>query len=164
MPQNLKRRRPALGTTPGRKVMALRTGSTGWTLAELLIALALMGILAALVLPSYQQQQRQVRRTDGQAALLQLQVDQAQWRSRQGRFAVTLSELGWTRETSAQGHYQITITEASDEAYTAQANALGNQADDLACNPLRLSWQGSATALWGAGEHTDSDPLRCWRR
>jgi type IV pilus assembly protein PilE len=41
------------------------TCSQGWTLAELLISLALMSVLAALALPAYQQQQRQARRTDG---------------------------------------------------------------------------------------------------
>ncbi len=137
---------------------------SGWTLVELLITLALMGVLAALALPTYQQQQRQARRTDGQAALLQLQVDQVRWRSSHERYAQTLNDLGWTRDTSPQGHYQITITEASAEAYTAQATAIGGQAADRACSPLRLSWQGSATALWGAGEHANSDPDRCWRR
>jgi type IV pilus assembly protein PilE len=144
-----------------RRFMSL---SPGWTLAELLITLALMSVLAAMALPTYQQQQRQARRTDGQAALLQLQVDQARWRSSQDRYAESLTDLGWASDRSPQGHYQITITEASGEAYTAQAAALGGQAADRECTPLRLSWQGSATAVWGAGEHADSDPARCWRR
>ena len=49
----------------------------GWTLTEMLVCLALLGILAALALPAYQEQQRLARRSDGQAALLQLQTDQA---------------------------------------------------------------------------------------
>lgn len=149
---------------PFAAVRPLKPNHSGWTLAELLITLALMSVLAALALPTYQQQQRQARRTDGQAALLQLQVDQVRWRSSQERYAQSLTELGWVSDKSPQGHYQISITEASDEAYTAQATALGGQAADRTCNPLRLSWQGRATALWGAGERADSDPDRCWRR
>ncbi|WP_233200834.1 type IV pilin protein [Limnohabitans sp. G3-2] len=144
--------------------MSLARPSHGWTLAELLITLALMGVLAALALPTYQQQQRQARRSDGQAALLQLQVAQARWRSQHDRYTESLSDLGWAGDKSPQGHYQITVTEASAEAYTAQATALGAQAADRECNPLRLTWQGSASAVWGAGEHTNSDPARCWRR
>lgn len=151
----------------GRPVGAVRLldpTHSGWTLTELLITLALMSVLAALALPTYQQQQRQARRTDGQAALLQLQVDQVRWRSSHEQYAQSLTELGWAGDKSPQGHYQISITEASTEAYTAQAIAVGPQAADSACSPLRLSWQGSATALWGAGEHANSDPDRCWRR
>jgi type IV pilus assembly protein PilE len=138
--------------------------SRGWTLAELLIVVALMGLLGALALPSYQQQQRQARRSDGQAALLQLQLDQARWRSTHDSHADNLSALGWTTDRSPLGHYQITLTEVSAEGYAAQAIALNNQAADRDCTPMRLSWQGSATAVFGAGEHPDSDPHRCWRR
>ncbi len=138
--------------------------SRGWTLAELLIVVALMGLLGALALPTYQQQQRQARRSDGQAALLQLQLDQARWRSTHDSHADNLSALGWTSDRSPLGHYQITLTEASAEGYAAQAIALNNQAADRDCTPMRLSWQGSATAVFGAGEHLDSDPHRCWRR
>ncbi|WP_416560944.1 type IV pilin protein [Limnohabitans sp. yimb22184] len=141
-----------------------RHSSQGWTLAELLITMALMGLLAALALPTYQQQQRQVRRGDGQAALLQLQVDQARWRSTHDGYADTLAALGWPSDRSPQGHYQVILTEANAEGYAAQAIGLNSQAADWNCTPLRLNWQGSATAILGAGEHPDSDPNRCWRR
>jgi len=137
---------------------------TGWTLSELLISLALMSVLAALALPVYQQQQRQARRGDGQAALVQLQMDQARWRSTNDSHTTILSALGWTSDRSAQGHYQISITEATADSYTVEAVALGGQAADRDCNPLRLSWQGSATTVFSAGPETDSDPARCWRR
>eukprot|EP01030_Chromulinospumella_sphaerica_P007117 gene7117-6960_t len=106
-----------------------------------------MSVLAALALPAYQQQQRQARRGDGQAALLQLQMDQARWRSAHDNYTDTLGALGWTSDRSAQGHYQISITEATADSYTIEAAALGAQAADRDCNPLRLSWQGSATAV-----------------
>ena len=138
--------------------------STGWTLTELLISLALMSVLAALALPAYQQQQRQARRTDGQAALLQVQMEQARWRGSHDHYADSLTALGWSSDLSPLGHYQITLSDATADGYTAQAVGLFGQAADRDCNPLRLSWQGTATAIFGAGEYPDSDPARCWRR
>jgi type IV pilus assembly protein PilE len=136
----------------------------GWTLSELLISLALMSVLAAVALPTYQQQQRQTRRGDGQAALLQLQIDQARWRSTHDSYASSVSDLGWAQGLSPQGHYQITLTDATADGYTALATGLGSQAADHKCASLRLRWQGSATAVFSAGEHPDSDPSSCWRR
>ena len=138
--------------------------SRGWTLAELLIVVALMGLLAALAVPTYQQQQQQARRSDGQAALLQLQIDQARWRSSHDSHADNLSALGWASDQSPQGHYQIRLIEATPDGYSAQAIALNKQAADRDCTPLHLRWQASATAVFGAGQHLDSDPHRCWRR
>lgn len=149
---------------PGQGKGPLRTRNQGWTLAELMVTLGLLSVLAALALPTYQQHQRQSRRTDGHAALLQLQVDQARWRSSHEEYAETLTDLGWTSDRSALGHYQIRITEATADGYTAHATGLGDQNADRACSPLRLRWQGGATAVWGAGEHADTDPDRCWRR
>lgn len=136
----------------------------GWTLAELMMSLALMSLLATLAMPSYLEQQRTARRSDGQAALVQVQVDQARWRSSHDRHADTLLTLGWPTDRSGQGHYQITLVEVDEAGYTALATAMGGQAQDYNCTPLRLSWSGSANVVLSAGEHLDSDPHRCWRR
>ena len=136
----------------------------GWTLTELLISLALMGTLAALALPAYQRQQRQARRSDGQVALQQLQMDQARWRSQHDTYADSLSALGWVSELSPSGHYRIRIARADADGYTLEAEALAAQAKDQDCSPLRLSWQGSASVTLSAGDSSDSDSQPCWRR
>ena len=136
----------------------------GWTLAELMMALAVMGVLATLAVPNFLQQQRNARRSDGYAALVQIQVDQARWRSSHDSHADSLSALGWSTDRSGQGHYLISLINVDADGYTALATATGGQAQDRACTPLRLTWSGSASAVFGAGEHVDSDPNRCWRR
>ena len=151
--------------TPGQNMRgAGPTQAKGWTLTELLISMALMGTLAALALPAYQQQQRQARRSDGQVALQQLQMDQARWRSQHDSYTDSITTLGWGSDLSPRGHYRIRIVQASADGYILEAQALAAQANDRDCNPLRLSWQGSASATLSAGDSPDSDPHQCWRR
>ena len=50
------------------------TGKTtnGFTLIELVIGIAIIGILASIAYPSYMNQMRQAKRTDCEAGLMQL--------------------------------------------------------------------------------------------
>ncbi len=134
----------------------------GWSLTELLVVLAIAGILAALAIPSYQQQQRQARRGDARAALQQLQLDQARHRGSHEAFASQLSDLGWPSERSPQGHYRLQIAQADAEGHVAEAWPVGAQAADTACSPMRLHWGDVATVRYSSGTSTDSDPARCW--
>ena len=45
----------------------------GFTLIELMVAIAIIGILAAIAFPSYQDSVRKSKRAEGKAALLDLQ-------------------------------------------------------------------------------------------
>lgn len=135
----------------------------GWTLSELLIALALMAILTALALPSYNGQQRQARRADARQALQQVQLEQARWRGQHEQHAEQLSSLGWPHDRSALGYYQITIEEASSQGYTVKATPVGSQAQDTPCHPMRLQLVDSAMVVLSSGADAQSDSAKCWR-
>lgn len=135
----------------------------GWTLSEMIIALALMAILAALALPSYNTQQRQARRADARQALQQVQLEQARWRGQHEQHAEQLDSLGWPSDRSAMGHYQISIEEASSQGYTVKATPVGSQAQDSPCNPIRLRLVDSAILVLSSGADAQTDSAKCWR-
>jgi type IV pilus assembly protein PilE len=135
----------------------------GWTLSEMMIAMALMAILAAVAVPSYNSHLRKARRADARQALQQVQLEQARWRGQHEQHADQLSSLGWTNQRSALGHYQITIEEATSTGYTIQAAPVGHQAQDTVCAPMRLQLVDSAILVLSSGADPQSDVGRCWQ-
>lgn len=137
-----------------------RGAELGFTLIELMIAIAVIGILAAIAYPSYQDFVRKARRADGKEALVRLQIEQEKWRTSHTTYTGTidgtagLSGLGLPT-TSSEGHYTIAITanSATGTGFTATATAQGAQASDANCTVLTL-------AVAAGGE--TKTPATCW--
>jgi type IV pilus assembly protein PilE len=128
----------------------------GFTLVELLVALALAALVLTLSLGGGREQFLQVGRHDAIEALTRVQQAQEQHRSAHGLYASDLNALVGTAPTSPQGRYAIALDITGGESYRATAVALGAQARDAACATLTLEVrQGFAQAGPDAG---------CWRR
>ena len=65
------------------------SGMRGFTLIELMIAVAVVGILAAIAYPSYQEHVRKARRADAQTALLELAQFMERHYTANGRYLTT---------------------------------------------------------------------------
>ena len=138
----------------------------GFTLIELLIALAVIGILAAIALPSYNNQIRKSRRADAVTALSVFQQAQERWRANNATYAALADLTAATTATppgfglsatSSKGYYSITITTPTDSSYTATATAVNGttQAADVGCTILTVTVQnGSGT----------NGPANCWSK
>jgi type IV pilus assembly protein PilE len=128
---------------------ALRTPSRrrGFGLVETVAALAIVGVLASLALPSYRDAQLRARRVDATQTLQRLQLAQEQFRIQRGRYADRLSLLPGTDNTqSALGRYRVALrTDPLVDGYELVAQAQGPQADDKDCRTVTLRVTGSFT-------------------
>ena len=136
----------------------------GFTLIELTVATAIVGILAATAYPSFQGPVFKARRTDGITALMQLQMSQERWRSGHSSYA-QLAELN-TGAASSMRYYALNVTEASATGFSAIATGTGVQAGDNACKVLRITVNGGDTS-YASGEdestaNSSADNRRCW--
>jgi len=156
-----------------------RQTAHGFTLIELMIAVAVVAVLAAIALPSYQNSIRKGRRSEAFAALANVQQLQERHRSSQPVYAASLTDavnaappgLGMAVTRTANGYYDLALSNTDAGGYTVTAVGVAgtSQADDSACRALGVRMQagnvlyaGAASAL--AINWNNPDPARCWAR
>lgn len=88
----------------------------GFTLIEVLIAVAIVGILAAIALPSYQAHLRKGRRADAQSFMMDLASRQQQYLLDARQYALDatfVTTLGATTPTTVATYYTLTVGPAA---------------------------------------------------
>lgn len=116
----------------------------GFTLIELMITVAIVGILAAIAYPSYLDQVRQSRRADAQSALLQAANRQERFYTTQYTYANNLGDLGMPAETENDA-YTLNVDSGDGDGFQISANAQGDQVNDD-CGKLTINERGEKTA------------------
>lgn len=129
----------------------------GFSLVEVLIAMAVAVVLMGVTLPSFADHWRQARRSDAVVALTKLQVAQEQYRAHHGTYAADLAALK-SAPHSEGGYYELRLQEVQPHRYTALATARadGPQAADTACTSLTLAVNDGMAE---SGPHA-----RCWNQ
>jgi type IV pilus assembly protein PilE len=147
-----------------------RARGAGFSLIELAIALTIVAVLAAVALPSLQQQIRKTRRADAIAAVVRVQQAQERYRALQPVYAASLGSAGLgLGPASPAGHYLLSSSAASGaegQSYSVLAQAQGAQTADAPCRYLLLRVDGGQLA-YASGPDADatnnsSANKACW--
>jgi type IV pilus assembly protein PilE len=138
-------------------------------LLEALTAVVVVGVLAAIAIPSWRTHLLRARRGDATAALVDLQRAQDTFFARQARYADATrlttpapDGLGLA-DVSARGFYRIELTTDADGlGYTATAKILAaaGQSDDSRCVALSVDHVGQRRAVDSEGNDRTPD---CWK-
>ena len=120
----------------------------GFTLIEMMVVVAVIGILAAVAYPSYQQYLRRAHRADAQAYLMDIAQLQQQYFTDSRAYAPDVATLNRPVPSTVSPFYTITITlGALPPSFVVTATAIGGQVPD---GNLSLDNTGAKTpaALW----------------
>lgn len=144
----------------------------GFTLTELIIAMAIAGILASVAYPTYQEAVRKTRRAEARTALMQLMQQEERFYSQNTRYVAFSSDSieqegkafkwysGSTPDSSA---YELSAAACAGDTLsncvTITARPRGEKIEsafrDPVCGALALSSTGARSAAGGVD--------RCWQ-
>jgi type IV pilus assembly protein PilE len=145
-----------------------RRRARGFTLIELMIVVAIIGILAAIAFPAYNQSVRKSRRSDAKAALLDLAQREERYLSTANQYTTSAPLLGYGGSATvttanpmnitsgSASYYQLAVSAPTSTTFTATATPQGAQATDT-CGTYTLSNTGTQGVSGGTGT-----PADCW--
>lgn len=141
----------------------------GVTLMELMVVMIIVGVLAAVAIPSYRTYVIRSQRADAKDALLALATAQEKHYLQcnsyaTGIAAATNCAAGNLQGTAASknGWYTLAIVAGNATSYTVSAVAAAgeNQFQDEACRTFRVTDRGIRTA---ADSSNADNTAECWR-
>jgi type IV pilus assembly protein PilE len=155
----------------------------GFTIIEVVMTMLIVGVLAAVALPSFESAMRKSRRADAISALAIAQQAQERWRSNRANYTTDLTSaptgtpggLGLASTSSASGYYGLSASieggGATIYVLAATATAGGAQESDTQCKVMAVRASGGNMRYGGGGTlagidwtGANSDPNRCWAR
>lgn len=121
--------------------MSEKDKALGVTLIELMVVVAIIGIIAAFAYPAYQTHVENTRRADGHSALMQA----AQRLERCYTQDQVYDHCNVNLDESDDGYYDLSNSTVNATTFTLQAAPQGPQAGDH-CGWLRLEHTGARDA------------------
>lgn len=148
--------------------------SRGFTMIELMIVVIVMGVLAAVALPTFLESIRKGRRSEAFAAIATVQQAQERWRSNNPQYASSVGSLVIASPTRPGGYYSLAVSpvagsEGVSYTVTAEAVAGTSQANDGDCAKLgarvergNVTYASCASCTIASATYTNTD--KCWAK
>ncbi|MDF1643620.1 MAG: type IV pilin protein [Pseudomonadales bacterium] len=122
---------------------ASRHSVTGFSLIELMVVVAIVGILASIAYPAYQDSIQKSRRSDAKIALVQAAASEERWFSSNNAYTSNATNIGGV--LSPEGYYNVAVV-AGTLTYSITATAGTEQAADTNCNTFTITQTGAKTS------------------
>ncbi len=130
----------------------------GVTLIEMMVTVAILGLLATIAISAYDAQKRRGYRTDAISALTRAAQLQERWYTDTGSYSSNLAGIGISSSTSENGKYNLSLPSANSDEFIVTATATGTQLEDTNCWTLSLDQAGRKTSTDSGGNPSTG----CW--
>lgn len=154
---------------PGHCCNRALCDTSGFTLVELMVVVAIVGILAAIAYPFYGQYVLRSHRTDGKNAVMDLASREERFFSVNNAYTNNAAALGYGASATfpmsvgatSQSYYSLTVAFTTAPAgYTAIATPIAPQTSDTTCYSYQIDQSGLQSNLNVSGNSLPT--TGCW--
>jgi type IV pilus assembly protein PilE len=140
----------------------------GFTLIELMIVVAIVGILAAIAFSLYSAQVQKARRTDARTAVLDLAGREERYFSVANNYSQTPTDVGYGGvfpQPVGSGYYNINVVVGTGPppnlapTFTITATAINQQLNDKSCASFSVDQLGQKSSVDSGGADSTAT---CW--
>ncbi len=136
----------------------MKSMQKGFTLIELMIVVAIIGILAAIALPAYQDYTARAQASEGLSATAGLRSDIAEYYSRTGDLADSASDVATSLSDIEQAEYIDDVTLGADSLITVNWDSDTSALEgNMTLQPRQDGTDRSPQAGWVCEEGGDMD-------